>query len=421
MNTPASPRAGFRSQRATQGVANLLSACAGWPLRRLVVGLLRKVTHGTLSVELPDGATLEGRGKADEPSVSIQLHRWRPLLRLLLRGDLGFAESYRDGDWSTPDLTALLAFGLRNEASWGRTLDASLPFGWLGRAFHATRANTRRGSRENISFHYDMGNDFYAHWLDADLIYSSGLYATGQETLEQAQAAKLARIMDLLDLKAPAKVLEIGCGWGALALALAQGHDAHVTGLTLSSEQLAHARQRVEACGLQERVELRLQDYRDVEGQYDRIVSIEMLEAVGERYWPTYFDTLRERLSPDGLAVLQVITIAQESFEHYRHNTDFIQRFIFPGGMLPSVAAMHEQAARAGLVMEQAQSFGPGYAATLAEWRHRFLRAWPAIRGLGFDADFRRLWEYYLCYCEAGFRTGRVDVGLFTLRHAKAA
>jgi len=286
------------------------------------------------------------------------------------------------------------------------------------RLFHFAHRNSRRGSRENIAFHYDLGNAFYAQWLDPHLIYSSALHATGGESLEEAQALKLQRIVELLDLKAPMSVLEIGCGWGALALALAGApgsRGTHVTGLTLSAEQLAHAQQRVAGERLEAQIELRLQDYRDVQGRYDRIVSIEMLEAVGERYWPTYFDTLRHRLKPGGLAVVQVITIADAHFEHYRTHTDFIQRFIFPGGMLPSPSAMKTLAERAGLTMETAVTFGESYAITLVEWRRRFLLAWPAIEALGFDTAFRRLWEYYLCYCEAGFRAGRVDVGLYTL------
>lgn len=387
------------------------------PLRRLLKRLLRNLSHGALSVQLPDGVRIEGHGANAGPQAAITLHRWRPLARLLLQGDLGLAASYRDGDWSTPDLAALLEFGIRNEASWGRELEGSWLARRLGDLFRLRRANTRRGSRRNIAFHYDMGNDFYAQWLDPSLIYSSALYATGDESLEAAQAAKLDRIIALLDLQPRSTVLEIGCGWGALATALASRHGAHVTGLTLSTEQLAHAQAQVRAQALAD-VDLRLQDYRDVEGQYDRIVSIEMLEAVGERYWPTYFDALRERLAPGGSGVLQVITISEECFERYRGSTDFVQRFIFPGGKLPSVSAMTEHAARAGLVLQTAECFGASYALTLAEWRRRFHAAWPAIAALGYDDAFRRLWEYYLCYCEAGFRAGRVDVGLFTFSHA---
>ena len=408
---------GFGSDENIDRTAAALRARGGRPLRRLLARLLRSLSHGALGVQLPDGSRVEGRGAAEGPEASIALKRWRPLARLLLQGDLGLAASYRDGDWTTPDLSALLEFGIRNEASWGRVLEGSWFARRLGDLFRMSRANTRRGSRRNIAFHYDMGNDFYAQWLDPALIYSSALYASGDESLEAAQAAKLDRILALLDLAPQATVLEIGCGWGALAAALAARHGARVTGLTLSTEQLAHARQQVREQGLGD-VDLRLQDYRDVEGRYDRIVSIEMLEAVGERYWPQYFDTLRERLEPGGSGVLQVITIADEHFDRYRGSTDFVQRFIFPGGKLPSVSAMKAQAGRAGLVLQAAESFGASYALTLAEWRRRFHAAWPAIAALGYDDAFRRLWEYYLCYCEAGFRSGRVDVGLFTFSHA---
>ncbi len=396
-------------------------ARGGWrrrPLRRMLLRLLGEVRCGGAGRARGRGGPRRGGGGGGGGPAGIRLHRWRPVARMLLRGDIGLAESWRDGDWSSPDLSALLEFGIRNEAGCAGVAEPSLPAKWFGRALHRLRANTRRGSRQNIAFHYDIGNAFYAQWLDAELIYSSALYITGGETLEQAQAAKLARIVELLAPGEGARVLEIGCGWGALALALARGHGARVTGLTLSAEQLAHARRRADEEGLAAQLDLRLQDYRDVEGRYDRIVSIEMVEAVGERYWPVYFDTLRERLAPGGVAVVQAITIADAQFERYRRSPDFIQRFIFPGGMLPSVAALEAQAARAGLVIERAESFGASYAATLAEWRRRFLAAWPAIEPLGFDAAFRRLWEYYLCYCEAGFRAGRVDVGLFTLRHA---
>ena len=391
------------------------------PLRRLLTRLLRGVACGALAITFPDGQRLEARGAAAGPQAAIHLQRWRALARLALRGDIGLAESYRDGDWSTPDLGALLAFGMRNEAAWGGALDATWPARALDRLRHLARANTRRGSRDNIAFHYDMGNAFYDQWLGPGMQYSSALYRDGSDSLEDAQADKLRRVLELLELeRAPvgASILEIGCGWGALALELAQQPSTTVTGLTLSKEQLAHAQARVAAAGVQDRVELRLQDYRDVEGRYDRIASIEMLEAVGERYWPVYFETLRARLKSDGVAVLQVITIADEHFDHYRRGADFIQRFIFPGGMLPSVGAMRAEAARAGLSFTVAETFGLDYARTLVEWRERFIAAWPAIEALGFDASFKRLWEYYLCYCEAGFRSGRVDVGLYTLAHA---
>ncbi|MDQ8020805.1 MAG: cyclopropane-fatty-acyl-phospholipid synthase family protein [Moraxellaceae bacterium] len=391
------------------------------PLRRLAQALLARLQAGSIELRLPDGTRLHGEGTAPGPAASIHLHRWRPLLRMLLRGDIGLAESYRDGDWSTPDLTALLEAGIRNDTGWDDELAAAWPLRLLLQLGHRRRDNTRRGSRRNIAFHYDLGNDFYRHWLDPDLVYSSGIYRRADDTLEQAQAAKLRRVAELLELPAgdaPARVLEIGCGWGALACALAHTADAHVTGLTLSSEQLAHAQERVVREGLSDRIDLRLQDYRAPEGhgEYDRIVSIEMIEAVGERHWPTYFRTLHDRLKPGGVAVIQAITIDDARFEHYRRNVDFIQRFIFPGGMLPSPGALQRETERAGLQLTASETFGPSYAATLVEWRRRFRQAWPAIAALGFDARFGRLWEYYLSYCEAGFRSGRVDVGLYTLQ-----
>ena len=403
------------------GPAWTIATWLAWPLRRLLARLLRDLACGSIEVALPDGQRLAGRAAAAGPHAAIALLRWRTLWRLAVGGDIGLAESYRDGDWTSPDLSALLEFGIRNESGWGDTLDATGPARWLSRAIHALHANTRVGSRRNIAYHYDLGNDFYRRWLDPQLIYSSAIYRDPTQSLEQAQADKLERVAALLELDAlPADgtVLEIGCGWGALALQLARLHPARLVGLTLSAEQLRHAQRRVDEEGAADRVDLRLQDYRDVRGEFDRIVSIEMLEAVGERYWPVYFETLRDRLRPGGRAVIQVITIADAHFEKYRRGADFIQRFIFPGGMLPSPTAMQAAAARAGLTMRTDERFGAGYAATLVEWRRRFVAAWPQIAALGFDESFRRLWEYYLCYCEAGFRSERVDVGLYTLAHA---
>jgi len=411
---PLLVEAGHRENRSEQAPFAWITRLLHLFLQRL----LAELRCGSLVIELPSGERLEGRGTSPGPHASIALHRWRALMRLQLHGDIGLARAYRDGDWSSPDLCALLEFGARNEAGWSGALDASRPLRWVQRLRHLARRNSRRGSRDNIAFHYDLGNDFYRLWLDSELNYSSGLQTSGDMSLEEAQSAKRRRVLELLALPEQATVLEIGCGWGALAMALARDHGARVTGLTLSTEQLAHAHRRAIEERLEDRLDLRLQDYRDVEGRYDRIVSIEMLEAVGERYWPAYFATLRERLAPGGVAVLQVITIDDAHFANYRAGADFIQQFIFPGGMLPSWQALQAQAARACMAIERVQTFAGSYAATLAQWRLRFEQAWPAIRALGFDDAFRRLWEYYLCYCEAGFRAGRVDVGLYTLRHA---
>jgi cyclopropane-fatty-acyl-phospholipid synthase len=388
------------------------------PLRALLQSLLRRLQRGSLAIELPGGEWLHARGAEAGPDASLRVHRWRALRRLVMQGDLGLALAYRDGDWSSPDLTAVLMLGAANDEAWGGLMEGRGPWRALSRLWHLAHANTRRGSRHNIAFHYDLGNAFYAQWLDPGMLYSSGLYEDGTPSLEQAQAAKLEAILGWLETPPQAQVLEVGIGWGTVAATLAQRHGARVTGLTLSREQLVHAWNLAEDMGVASQLDLRLQDYRDVQGRYDRIVSIEMLEAVGESWWPAYFSMLRDRLAPGGRAVLQAITIGEHWFPRYRRGADFIQRCIFPGGMLPTRAALRERAHAAGLVLEEGLHFGASYALTLATWRRRFLAAWPTIAPLGFDERFRRLWEYYLCYCEAGFRTGRIDVGLYRLRHA---
>jgi cyclopropane-fatty-acyl-phospholipid synthase len=389
-------------------------------LEALIAGLLsrvlRRVRYGRLVVRTPGGARLVFEGEAPGPQAEFELHGWRAARRLLLGGHIGFAESYMDGEWSSPDLTALIELVARN-SELETSIGGAAALRWIKRLRHGARANTRSGSRRNIEAHYDLGNEFYALWLDETMTYSSALYATGRESLEQAQALKIARISDLLDARDGQSVLEIGCGWGALACALAR-RGAKVTGLTLSPSQLAFARARVEREGLAPQVDLRLEDYRDARGAYDRIVSIEMIEAVGEKYWPVYFSALRDRLKPGGEAVLQVITIAQDRFAEYRRATDFIQHYVFPGGMLPTKEILEAQARAAGLRLVSQETFAESYAVTLLEWRRRFHRAWPSVAALGFDQRFRKLWDYYLSYCEAGFRSGAIDVGLYRFERA---
>ncbi len=376
--------------------------------------LLARIEHGRLVVITPEGDRLVGRGRADGPEAELRVHSRRLFRRLLWNGDLGFAEGYFTGDWSTPDLPGLLEFAAANLGAVGPAV-ARNPFAALAsRIGHLRRANTRTGSRRNIAFHYDLGNEFYRLWLDPSMTYSSALYATADQTLEAAQAAKIARIAALLALEPGERVLEIGCGWGALAASLA-GAGAHVSAITLSTEQKAEAEARAARLGLAERIEVRLEDYRDVTETFDRIVSIEMIEAVGARYWPDYFGALRQRLRPGGRAVVQAITIEESRFEDYRRRPDFIQRYVFPGGMLPTRTIIAEQAARAGLRLTATEFFGASYARTLAEWRRRFLDVWPMIEAMGFDLRFRRIWEYYLAYCEAGFRRGTIDVGLYVM------
>jgi cyclopropane-fatty-acyl-phospholipid synthase len=377
--------------------------------------LLAALQAGRLTIELPDGSRLHHAGRRPGPEATLVLHRWRPIRRLLAGGDVAFAEAYIDGDWSSPDLMALVELAARNVDALDQKLGGFWPIRLMRRLAHLARSNSRRGSRRNIAAHYDLGNAFYAEWLDERMVYSAALYNDAGQTLESAQAAKLERIRELLAVPAGGSVLEIGCGWGALAAEMAAG-GARVAGLTLSQEQHAHARALMAAAGLEDKVDIRLQDYRDVSGRFDRIVSIEMIEAVGEAYWPTYFAKLRECLAPGGRVVLQAITIAPERFEGYRRSADFIQSYVFPGGMLLTESAIAEQAMEAGLTLTARESFGIGYALTLADWRRRFHAAWPRISRLGFDERFRRLWDYYLCYCEAGFRAGTIDVGFYVLK-----
>lgn len=381
---------------------------------RLVRRVASRIEYGHITIILPSAGRIEHRGARPGRSATLVLHRWRALWRLVTEGDLGFAEAYIDGDWSSPDLAALLEFAACNIAQLDRKICGFFPVRTMNRLLHLLRANSKSGSRKNISFHYDLGNDFYRSWLDASMVYSSALYERPDQTLEDAQNAKLGRIVELMDLRGGEHVLEIGCGWGALAVRVARA-DARVTGITLSSEQLTFAQHYAEQENLAGKISLALTDYRDIEGCYDRIVSIEMLEAVGEAYWPVYFRTLHHRLNPGGIAVLQVITIDETRFRSYRSSVDFIQRRIFPGGMLPTKAIVAEQSAKAGLKPVLVQSFGESYAATLAEWRKRFQASWPAIAEMGFPERFRRLWNYYLCYCEAGFRSGQLDVGFYVL------
>jgi cyclopropane-fatty-acyl-phospholipid synthase len=282
----------------------------------------------------------------------------------------------------------------------------------MDRLIHALRFNSRRGSRRNISAHYDLGNAFYETWLGESWFYSSGIYESESATLEDAQRVKCAHIVEALKLDGSQSLLEIGCGWGGFALAAAP-HTSRIRAITISEEQLAHARKVVQARGLADRVNVVFEDYRDTQGQFDRLVSIEMIEAVGESNWGRYFGALSDRLKPGGIGVLQAITIAPAYFDTYRRTPDFIQRYIFPGGMLPTVAKMEERANAAGLRFETVETFGQSYARTLAAWRTQFLDAWPRIAAQGFDERFRRMWLYYLGYCEAGFSRGTIDVGLY--------
>jgi cyclopropane-fatty-acyl-phospholipid synthase len=382
---------------------------ASWFGRRLSRMLLSRIRQGRLTIIAPNGMRLS-HGDGNGPDAVLHLRRWRTLRRLLFQGDIAFARSYMDGDWDSPDLPALIELAGRNLPTLNAAIEPNGFRRFRNRLLHRLNANTRRGSRRNIERHYDLGNDFYRLWLDEGMSYSSALFTSTGQSLEEAQAAKQDRAIALLRAAGGQSVLEIGCGWGGLAEKLAAA-GCRVTGLTLSPAQLEYAQGRLAGA----EADLRLQDYRDVAGSFDRIVSIEMLEAVGEAYWPSYFNALAQRLRPQGLAVLQAITIREDQFEGYRRCTDFIQHYIFPGGMLPTATEIARQAERAGMALRSVETFGLSYARTLAEWRKRFHAAWPAIEQQGFDARFRRMWDYYLAYCEGGFRAGTIDVGLYVL------
>jgi cyclopropane-fatty-acyl-phospholipid synthase len=384
--------------------------------KRSARAMLRWEPIGSLVIELPDGDVLRYGHAGNFAEARLKFNNYRMIAKILTRGPIGFAEAYIAGDFNCPDLTALFRFIVRNRDCI--ELKAKSLFGIRSddRVAHRVRRNSRRGSRRNISAHYDLGNEFFRHWLDPDMNYSSGIYANPEHTLEDSQRTKLDRVIGTLDLSGGEKILEIGCGWGALARAAADGFNAHVTGITLSSEQLVHAQKSADRAGLTDRCAFYLKDYRDVRGEYDRIMSIEMIEAVGERYWPGFFGQLHDRLRPGGLAVIQAITIDERRFDAYRKNPDFIQSYIFPGGMLPTPTIIADQAAAAGLQLDDSMRFGQSYAQTLREWRRRFETAWPQISQLGFDDRFHRMWRYYLTYCEAAFLEGVIDVGIYRLR-----
>ena len=376
---------------------------------RLVFQLLENLDGGLLEIRLPDGDShLFGDG---EHGVTLNVHDEAMFSAVLARGDIGLAEAYLDGQWDSPDITGLLTLLTRNRDVLKKAVYGSWRNLLAARVRHWLNGNSKTGSKRNIMAHYDLGNEFYQLWLDPSMSYSSALYRTVDDgNLETAQQAKYRRILQRLKAETGQSVLEIGCGWGGFAeMAVQQG--LQVTGLTLSPAQLAWAQKRVPSA------DLRLQDYRDTKEQFDHIVSIEMFEAVGESWWPTYFKTIAQALKPGGRAVVQSITIRDDLFADYRKGTDFIQQYVFPGGMLPSRTAFRAAAAKQGLVVHGEYAFGEDYARTLAEWRHAFEAKWPQIAALGFDENFRRLWRMYLCYCEAGFLAGNVDVVHFELAH----
>jgi cyclopropane-fatty-acyl-phospholipid synthase len=383
--------------------------------------LLSQLSSGHLSMTLPNGEIREFGNTADDLHAEIQIHNWSVFKQVMSHGDIGFAESYIRGDWNTPDLKAILELAIRNRTILERAIYGS----WYGSLFyrlkHWLRDNTKSGSRKNIHAHYDLGNAFYTLWLDPSMSYSSAWFSSGdQQSLASAQRAKIERILQSINTKPGDHILEIGCGWGGV-MEESLRNKVSITGLTLSTEQKAFAEKRLEKVqkeiGSPTSFEVRLQDYRDCQEQFSGIASVEMFEAVGEKHWPEYFQTISHCLKAGGKACIQTIVIAEDLFDRYRHNTDFIQQYVFPGGMLPSCTSFKVSAAQAGLKIENEFAFGTDYAKTLCLWRDSFNQKLNEVRQLGFDEAFIRLWNFYLMYCAAGFSERNIDVVQFTLSH----
>ncbi|MCH8489872.1 MAG: cyclopropane-fatty-acyl-phospholipid synthase family protein [Oceanicaulis sp.] len=387
-------------------------------MARFALRMLLKLRAGSLTVVLPDGTALRFDGSKPGHQARMDLASYAIVRKVLSGGDVGFAESYMDGDWTTPDLPSVLTVFSDNLDQMPSIATGGPVTRFMHWIYHRLRANTKRGARKNIEAHYDLGNEFYERWLDPSMTYSSARFPTGQTSLEDAQREKYAALARSIDLQSGHSVLEIGCGWGGFAEYAAKEIGAQVTCLTLSPSQRDYALERIQRHQLSDRVDIKLQDYRDDTGRYDRVASIEMFEAVGEEYWPSFFSKVAEVLHPGGRAGLQIITIRDDLFESYARRTDFIQRYIFPGGVLPRVTKLHAQFHRAGLGFDAIEQFGEDYARTLNAWLQSFRHAWRDLQPLGFDERFRRMWEFYLAYCEAGFRTGRVNVAQFAVSKA---
>jgi cyclopropane-fatty-acyl-phospholipid synthase len=382
-----------------------------------VLKALERLAVGRLVMTLPDGTTRSfGRPEAT-PIARLEVRDWRFFRHVLLDGDIGFAEAYMDGYCDSPDLPGLIRLLADNDRALGKMVHTNTLHNLVLKFLHRRHENTREGSKKNIHAHYDLGNEFYGLWLDPSMTYSSALFG-GEEAkpLEAAQIAKYERILDRLGARQGDTILEIGCGWGGFAEVAAR-RGMRVTGVTISKEQLEYARARVQRAGLADTVDLQFRDYRDIQGRYDHIVSIEMIEAVGERYWPDYFATLKRHVAPGGSAIVQAIVIADDFFERYRRNPDFIQTYVFPGGMLLSPTSLKEQCRQAGLKVAELYSFGLDYARTLETWLGRFDKVSDQVGRMGFDERFRRMWRYYLAYCAAGFSTKRTDVLQAHFRH----
>ena len=381
-----------------------------------VFDLVGKLNSGRVDFILPDGRRFRAEGLKPGPVAEVTINNPDVFARLVREGDLGFCDAYLDGWWTTPDLQAFMDFiHADNDDMYDGFPGMALVRAWEKARFWF-QSNTKRQALKNISYHYDLGNDFYSLWLDETMTYSSALFNTSQESLEKAQIAKYASMVDQMGVKPGDHVLEIGCGWGGFAEYAAKERGLKVTGLTISKEQLEYAQKRIKRNGLSDKVNLKLQDYRDETGVYDGVASIEMFEAVGEKYWPVYFDKIKQCLKPGKHATLQIITIQDARWEVYRKSVDFIQKYIFPGGMLPSPSVLRKEVNRAGLSVQHSIEFGKSYSQTLRRWFEVFNNKWDNINAMGFDDRFRRMWNFYLTSCAATFESGNCDVTQITLQ-----
>ena len=376
---------------------------------------LSRIEAGELRAVFPSNFQKVYSGGQVGPTADIQINSWKLVPRLLLSGDMGLAESFLSGEWETSNLTQLILLGDINERALGNAVTPSKFINLIEKLRHQRRDNSKRGSRRNIAAHYDLGNEFYSHWLDNTMSYSSALFTDFGEELEVGQNRKYQRLAKALKLKEGDQVLEIGCGWGGFAEIAAKEYKCNVVGITLSNEQAKFAQRRMKENQLSNLVDIRIEDYRDVQGSFDKIVSIEMFEAVGEEHWRNYFETIKTRLKPGGLAGIQSITIANEFFETYKRRPDFIQKYIFPGGILPSEDKLNNAVSSAGLKILDDYYFGKSYAETLRRWQSTFEQKWDDLKNLGFDEKFQKMWRYYLSYCEAGFESGHINVGQFLI------
>ena len=381
-----------------------------------VFDLVGKLNSGRVDFILPDGRRFRAEGSKPGPVAEVKINNPDVFARLVREGDLGFCDAYLDGWWTTPDLQAFMDFiHADNDDMYDGFPGMALVRAWEKARFWF-QSNTKRQALKNISYHYDLGNDFYSLWLDDTMTYSSALFNTSQESLEKAQIAKYASMVDQMGVKPGDHVLEIGCGWGGFAEYAAKERGLKVTGLTISKEQLEYAQKRIKSKGLSDKVNLKLQDYRDETGVYDGVASIEMFEAVGEKYWPVYFDKIKQCLKPGKQATLQIITIQDARWDVYRKSVDFIQKYIFPGGMLPSPSVLRQEIHRAGLSVQHSIEFGKSYSQTLRRWFEVFNNKWDNISAMGFDDRFRRMWNFYLTSCAATFESGNCDVTQITLQ-----